>query len=97
MTIETATAELAAALEIRQRTDGTPYVAVRDGAADWILDAVHAAQTMQAIYECGICGHYHRSDWNGDCREDAERMTLDEVESRFGAEDAGWIEVETPA
>lgn len=25
------------------------------------------------IYECGICGSYHPWDWDGDCREDANR------------------------
>jgi epoxyqueuosine reductase QueG len=25
------------------------------------------------IYECGICGSWHPWDWDGDCREDANR------------------------
>ncbi len=25
------------------------------------------------LYECGICGMLHRWNWDGDCREDAER------------------------
>lgn len=31
-------------------------------------------------YECGCCGHYHREDFVGDCRNDAERFTLDDLE-----------------
>lgn len=25
------------------------------------------------LYECGICDHVHRWEFDGDCREDAER------------------------
>jgi len=32
-------------------------------------------------YDCGICGQYHPIEWNGDCREDASRFTLDELDS----------------
>lgn len=49
-----------------------------------------------AIYECGICGHYHRAAWNGDCREDAERFTLDDINNLFGNEGSGWEEVPMP-
>ena len=31
-------------------------------------------------YECGICEHLHPWNWNGDCREDANRFTLEQVE-----------------
>lgn len=27
-----------------------------------------------AYYDCGICGAMHRTDWHGDCREDAARF-----------------------
>lgn len=27
-----------------------------------------------AIEECGCCEHYHRVDFYGDCRDDAERI-----------------------
>ena len=26
------------------------------------------------IYECGICGCYHLWEWDGDCRDDANRF-----------------------
>lgn len=26
------------------------------------------------FYECGICGSNHPWDWNGDCRDDANRI-----------------------
>ena len=29
--------------------------------------------------ECGICGHLHKSTWWGDCREDEERFTFEEL------------------
>lgn len=48
------------------------------------------------LYQCGICDHWHRAAWDGDCRDDAERFTLDEVETHFGNEGSGWIEVPMP-
>ncbi len=29
--------------------------------------------------ECGCCGHYHKQEYCGDCRNDAERFTLREI------------------
>jgi hypothetical protein len=43
-----------------------------------IIRAAQSARHPQ-FYECGICGAYHRAEWNGDCREDAERF--DEIPS----------------
>lgn len=48
----------------------------------------------QEIYRCGVCDCYHRNDWHGDCREDAERMDFEDVLERFGEEGDGWREVE---
>lgn len=31
------------------------------------------------FYECGICDHIHPWDWDGDCREDKNRLTLDDI------------------
>lgn len=59
------------------------------------LEPMTAAKAVE-IYDCGICGHYHRAAWNGDCREDAERFTLDQIEERFGSEGVGWVEVSMP-
>ena len=28
---------------------------------------------MDILYECGICSCWHPWEWNGDCREDANR------------------------
>ena len=33
----------------------------------------------QTFEECGCCGHYHRATFRGDCREDSERFTIDEI------------------
>ena len=32
------------------------------------------------FYECGCCGHLHPVEWNGDCRDDANRYTWDQIE-----------------
>ena len=29
---------------------------------------------MPKLYECGICDCYHPWDWDGDCRDDANRF-----------------------
>jgi hypothetical protein len=52
--------------------------------------------SLPRYYECCICGHYHPRDWNGDCRDDAHRFTLQEIESVYGLEGEGWIVVEMP-
>jgi hypothetical protein len=43
------------------------------------------------IVGCGCCGHYHRAAYRGDCRNDEERFTIDQVEDFFGNEGTGWI------
>ena len=30
-------------------------------------------------YECGICDHLHPWEWDGDCRDDANRFTNEDV------------------
>jgi hypothetical protein len=35
-------------------------------------------------YDCGICGHNHPWDWDGDCREDANRFTDMELDAKHG-------------
>ena len=34
---------------------------------------------VDTFAECGCCGHYHRTDFLGDCREDSERYTEEEL------------------
>lgn len=50
---------------------------------------------MQEVYLCGICDHYHLIEWDGDCREDANRFTMDELDAKFGPDE--WVEVDMPA
>lgn len=33
-------------------------------------------------YDCEICGHIHPWEWDGDCRDDANRFTCSELESK---------------
>lgn len=49
---------------------------------------------MSDFYDCGICGHWHPANWDGDCRDDANRYTSDDLDTRYGSD--GWQEVETP-
>ena len=32
---------------------------------------------------CGCCEHYHRESFHGDCRQDDERFTRDEIVEKF--------------
>lgn len=43
------------------------------------------------FYECGICGMYHPASWNGDCRDDANRFDLGDLETLYGDD---WQEVD---
>lgn len=43
---------------------------------------------MPIYYECGICGCWHPWDWNGDCRDDKNRFTADEIDTKHGP--FGW-------
>ena len=35
---------------------------------------------MDIYVECGCCGHYHREEFTGDCRQDNERFTIMDLE-----------------
>lgn len=39
----------------------------------------------KAMYkECGICGHFHPLDFDGDCRDDETRFTAEAIDSVHG-------------
>jgi hypothetical protein len=44
--------------------------------------------------ECGLCGHYHKLTYAGDCRNDAERFDFRQLESILGS-DAFWTDTAT--
>jgi len=46
------------------------------------------------FYECGICGHYHPIEWDGDCRDDTNRFSGNQLDDKFGQD--GWEEVPMP-
>jgi hypothetical protein len=33
-------------------------------------------------YACGICGHNHPWDWDADCRDDTNRFTDEQLETK---------------
>lgn len=47
-----------------------------------------------AYYCCGVCNHYHPVEWNGDCREDANRFTIGQLDKKHGSLD--WNESPMP-
>jgi hypothetical protein len=38
--------------------------------------------------DCDICGHFHSEDWDGDCRDNTARYTVEELDAKHGAN--GW-------
>ncbi len=46
------------------------------------------------FYDCGICGAYHPANWDGDCRDDANRFAPDQLDAKYGED--GWEEVPMP-
>ena len=47
------------------------------------------------FYECGICGHFHFLDFNGDCRDFNCRFTSSDLDGAYGP--LNWEEVEMPS
>lgn len=39
---------------------------------------------MPIYYDCGICDHFHSWDFNGDCRDDKNRFTYDDLDKIHG-------------
>lgn len=43
------------------------------------------------FYECGCCEYLHPVAWDGDCRDDANRFSLDQLDDKYGYD--GWEEL----
>jgi len=48
--------------------------------------------SLPQYYFCGCCNSYHRNNFNGDCRNDAERFDSDQLNQLHGS--FGWEEVD---
>lgn len=46
---------------------------------------------LPKFYCCGCCDHYHRVDFDGDCRDDSARFYPDVLDEIYNGE---WEEVE---
>lgn len=42
--------------------------------------------TKPKFYACEICGYAHPWNWNGDCRDNANRWSDDELDAKFGCD-----------
>lgn len=40
------------------------------------------------VVECGCCEHFHHEDYEGECRNNDERLTAAQLDSHFGS--SGW-------
>jgi hypothetical protein len=34
--------------------------------------------------DCDICGNFHYEDWDGDCRDNTARYTVEELDAKHG-------------
>lgn len=57
-----------------------------------IKEVVARGERLPEYYECGCCSCYHPATWDGDCRDDANRYALGELDEKHGA--FGWLEVD---
>ena len=49
----------------------------------FLVDAgIPKGRRVNTFTECECCGHYHRTDFEGDCREDSERYQFDTLPAR---------------
>ncbi len=48
----------------------------------------NVGQPPVKIIECGCCGHLHKAEFDGECRERNSRFTPDMLDERYGV--AGW-------
>lgn len=51
----------------------------------WMSNA--QSPQLVRIYECGICGCCHPWEWDGDCREDANRFFPDDYAAGLGLDE----------
>jgi hypothetical protein len=49
---------------------------------------------MPQYVECGSCGGFHRSDYWGDCRNDAERFTAEDLDTKHGPNNWDYLSIE---
>ena len=49
---------------------------------------------MIRLLECGCCGFYHKEGYEGDCRNDNERYTLEEIEFFSATDDIEVVSLE---
>jgi hypothetical protein len=40
--------------------------------------------TLPTYEECGCCGEWHLPEFRGDCRDDANRFTSDQLDAKHG-------------
>lgn len=43
------------------------------GVGFFVGAGIPTGERVNTFIECGCCGAYHRTDFEGDCREDSER------------------------
>jgi hypothetical protein len=60
--------------------------------ARFLRECGYGAPIKPKFEECGCCGHRHRPEYRGDCRNDAERFSDMQLDELYGAD--GWEPVD---
>lgn len=69
------------------------WEAAADSLDRLLKNATPVWSDSRTYYECGICDYHHAIEWDGDCREDAARLNVDELDAKHGAY---WTEAPMP-
>ncbi len=51
---------------------------------------------MPTFSECGCCGHFHPIGFTGDCRDDANRFTAEQLTARYGEDGWDYLDIDHP-
>lgn len=52
--------------------------------AERLADKYDAAHARLTYIECGCCGYLHLPEFMGDCRDDSNRFTFDQLNEKHG-------------
>jgi hypothetical protein len=53
--------------------------------ANPVIENKDESADFPVYYACEICGHNHPWDWDGDCRDNANRFTDEQLDEKHGA------------
>ena len=55
---------------------------------------VFIRKPLATYYHCGSCNSYHPANWDGDCRDDENRYSRQDLDDKHDGE---WEDIDPPA